>query len=110
MDTKNGQPWAARIPIPVSEWRPWSRHWSAIAHWFGSGIHHLDGHRVGYLVCYEQVLIWPEISLVLARPAVLVAVANDWWAVHSNITAIQREDVTVWARLMGIAAVRAVNV
>lgn len=110
MDTRNGKPWAARVPIPVSEWRPWSRHWSAIAHWFGSGIRHLDGRRVGYLVCYEQVLIWPEISLIFAHPAVLVAVANDWWAVHSNITAIQREDVTVWARLMGIAAVRAVNV
>ncbi|MBU2834418.1 hypothetical protein HF673_01130 [Acidithiobacillus thiooxidans] len=110
MDTQDGKPWPARIPIPVSEWRPWSSHWSAIPNWFGSGIRHLAGQRVGYLVCYEQVLIWPEISLACEHPALLVAVANDWWASHSNITDIQREDVTVWSRLMGIPAVRAVNV
>lgn len=97
-----------RVPVPVSMWRPWSDEGTRSA-WFAPGVGRVGSRRVGHLVCYEQLLIWPALVSAAGSPDVLVGAANDWWARDTSIPAIQRQAVTAWGRLFGRPVVFAAN-
>jgi len=97
-----------RVPVPVSMWRPWSDQGTR-AYWFASGVDQLGAARVGHLVCYEQLLIWPALVSAAHAPDVLVGSANDWWARGTSVPAIQRQVVVAWGRLFGVPVVFAAN-
>jgi apolipoprotein N-acyltransferase len=69
----------------------------------------MDGLRVGYLICYEQLLVWPALSLFHQHVQVLLAPANDWWAEGTDIPAIQRASAKAWGSFLGVPVLFAVN-
>ncbi|MHB1479809.1 MAG: carbon-nitrogen hydrolase family protein [Acidithiobacillus ferrooxidans] len=99
-----------RIPVPFSMWHPWDPIESARMTVFGRReAVHVDGQKVGYLICYEQLLTLPELSLTFSPPEVLIGAANDWWAKGTNIPEIQRASLRAWARLWDVPVIDAVN-
>ncbi len=80
--TKNGvhtaTPLPARIPIPFGEWRPWPDAHSAIADFFGSGIE--KNGKVGYLICYEDLLTLPYVHFLFDTPRILITANSDWFS------------------------------
>ena len=99
-----------RIPVPFSMWHPWNPIESARMAVFGRReAIHVDGRKAGYLICYEQLLTLPELSLTFSPPEVLIGAANDWWAKGTNIPEIQRASLRAWARLWGVPVIDAVN-
>lgn len=98
----------ARVTAPISMWKLWTDT-GAAQDWFGSGVAKLGGHRAAYLICYEQLLVWPLLISMAHQPEILIAAANDWWARNTGIPELQRSAVTAWANLLGVPYVMAVN-
>jgi len=97
-----------RVPVPVSMWKPWSKD-GARADWFGSGVAQFDRHKIGYLICYEQLLVWPALITGYNKPDMVLGLANGWWAKDTSIPGIQRMSIKSWARLFGWQMVDAIN-
>jgi len=97
-----------RVPVPISMWSPWTKN-GARADWFGSGVIRFDGQRIGYFICYEQLLVWPMLITAYNKPGVVLGLANDWWAKDTAIPGIQRMTIQSWARLFGWKMVDATN-
>lgn len=103
-----------RIPVPFSMWHPWQPVQSFRMSVFGNPESAMVDHkRALYLICYEQLLMWPAISdlfgLYPHAPQVLLAPANDWWAKGTDIPAIQKVSIDAWGRFLGVPVLRAVN-
>lgn len=99
-----------RIPVPFSMWHPWQMRDSFPMRVFGKPeVGTVDGLRVGYLICYEQLLVWLAISLFQQHIQVLLAPANDWWAEGTDIPAIQRASAKAWGHFLGVPVLFAVN-
>jgi apolipoprotein N-acyltransferase len=69
----------------------------------------IQGKRLGFLVCYEQFLTWPLLSLMSQKPDVIVAPANLWWCKDTSLVGIQTAAVRLWARLFGVAITACAN-
>lgn len=80
-------PMVQRVPVPIGMWRPWAAE-GLDANLWGRGLAELRGVRVAYAICYEQLLVWPMVTSLAQRPAVLVGAANDWWARDTSIPRI----------------------
>lgn len=97
-----------RVPVRIGMWRPCAAE-GFDANLWGRGLAALRGVRVACAICYEQLLVWPMVTSLAQRPAVLVGAANDWWARYTSIPRMQRQAVNAWARLSGVPAVQATN-
>jgi apolipoprotein N-acyltransferase len=69
----------------------------------------IRGKRLGFLVCYEQFLTWPFLSLMSQEPDVIVAPSNLWWCRDTSLPGIQAASVRLWARLFGSSLISAAN-
>jgi apolipoprotein N-acyltransferase len=69
----------------------------------------IRGKRLGFLVCYEQFLTWPFLSLVSQKPDVIVAPSNLWWCRNTSLPEIQGAAVRLWARLFEVPIAEAAN-
>lgn len=102
-----------RMPVPVSMWQPWlslvGAPGGAQAYFFANPVVSLRGIQVATLICYEQLLVWPILQSALGSPDVLVAPANGWWTVGTDIVAIQIAATTAWARLFNLPLAMAIN-
>ncbi len=105
----NGATIKERVPVPISMWRPWTDDGSAIASWFGTSTTVIDGNKIGHLICYEQILIWPVLATFAQSPNIVIVISNMWWAKETNILAVQREAVEAWSKLFSIQLVSATN-
>lgn len=102
-----------RMPVPVSMWQPWLR-WTgkgggAQAHLFANPVVDLIGTRIAPLICYEQLIFWPVLQSMLYSPDIIVATGNGWWTAGTSIVAIQKANVTAWAKLFDLPVVMAFN-
>jgi len=102
-----------RMPVPVSMWQPWLR-WTgqgggAHAHLFANPVVEIAGTRIAPLICYEQLLLWPVLQSMLHSPDVIVATGNGWWTEGTSIVAIQKANVTAWAKLFDLPVVMSFN-
>jgi hypothetical protein len=97
-----------RVPVPLGMWTP-LKGGGATADWWGPGTAHIDGRRVGVVICYEQLLVWPVIVTMLGDPEILVGVSNNWWGIQTSIPAIQEQAVRGWGRLFAVPVVYAAN-
>ncbi|WP_437559555.1 conjugal transfer protein TraB [Acidithiobacillus sulfuriphilus] len=99
------------VPVPFSMWHPWRPHGSFRMAPFSRKPEttEVDGEKAGYLICYEQLLMWPALDLYPQGIQVLLAPANDWWARGTDIPAIQRTSAKAWAAFYGVPALFAVN-
>lgn len=105
----NGAELPERVPVPLGMWRPWSSTRHVVSDWTGSGVGEVQGRRVGYLICYEQLLLLPVLVSVAHHPDVLVGAANLWWAKGTSIGAIQHSTLAAWGRLFGVPVLSATN-
>lgn len=103
-----------RMPVPVSMWQPWhsllGAPAGARADLFANPVVPLSGLRVGTLVCYEQLLIWPVLHSALVSAEVLVAPVNGWWTDETDIVATQMATMTAWTLLFDLPLVVAINI
>ena len=99
------------IPVPFSMWHPWQPEGSFRMAPFSQKpeMTTVGTVRAGYLICYEQLLMWPALNLAFHRPQVLLAPANDWWARGTDIPAIQRASAKAWGTFLGVPVLFAVN-
>lgn len=101
---------SARIPMPISLWKPWASADSAhVAPW-GIGVARVAGHLAAISICYEDFLLWPQLLSLPYGPDVLVSVANNWFVREgSQASNIQTRSIALTARLFDVPLVRAVN-
>jgi hypothetical protein len=97
-----------RIPIPLAMWRPLTDDGVPL-NLFGPGTIQLQNQRAAVLICYEQLLVWPFLSSAFEHPTVLLTAANDYWAAHTPIPAVQNASAATWARLFRLPILSAVN-
>ncbi|MDR1508547.1 MAG: hypothetical protein LBS53_02805 [Synergistaceae bacterium] len=100
-----------RFPVPFSMYQPFSGE-GANAYLSSPGgvsIMEVHGKRLGFLVCYEQFLTWPFLSLVSQKPDAIIAPSNLWWCKDTSLPGIQAAATRLWARLFGVASITAVN-
>lgn len=100
-----------RIPVPFSMYRPYSET-GANARLFSLGDEatlKLRGQKIGCLICYEQFLTWPFLSLMTTKPDVLIASANLWWCKDTSLPGIQSAAVRLWGALFNVPVLMAIN-
>lgn len=107
---ESGVEWRSRMVVPLSMWRPWASQGEKWAvDWTGSGVKRFQGKKVGVLICYDQVIVWPAILTIIDNPDVLVGVSNGWWSKGTAATGAQMASMGSWARLSGLPMVTARN-
>jgi apolipoprotein N-acyltransferase len=102
---------AQRFPVPFSMFVPFSDE-GANAYLSSLGeisVMEIRGQKLGFLVCYEQFLTWPFLTLVTQKPDVIVAPSNLWWCKDTSLPVIQEATMRLWARLFGAPAVVSAN-
>ncbi len=101
---------SSRVPIPVGLWRPFDAD-RYHPDWWGNGRVTLAGQNAIVSFCYEDMLIFP---LLLGRsghpPAVLLSMADDWFARDRDEPCLQAQSIEWQARLYGLPLLRALNV
>ena len=102
-----------RMPVPGGMWQPWRSWWGdaagARATFFANPTVDISGRRLGPLICYEQLIVWPVLQSMLHDPDMIVAVGNGWWTSGTSIVAIQRANIEAWARLFAKPFVTSFN-
>ncbi len=104
-----GSIYPARQPMPIGLWQPWKTE-TDNRHWNLPGKFNLQSQETGYLICYEQIVPWPILSLFLQAPypTVIISAANQWFAMPSGYLK-QSNHMEALARLFGVATMTAVN-
>jgi apolipoprotein N-acyltransferase len=100
-----------RFPVPFSMYRPFSGRGANVylSSFGGVSAMNVMGKKLGVLVCYEQFLTWPFLSLLSQRPDVIVAPSNLWWCRNTSLPRIQGATVRLWARLFDVPVVASEN-
>jgi len=80
-----------RMPVPFSMWRPW-RTESIEATFFDTPVFDTGQQRIGFLICYEQLLVWPYIQSRLAGADSYVGIANHWWFADTTVPRIEEHN------------------
>lgn len=106
---EGGQEWPDRAPVPLGMWNPLSKTRHIVADFTGTGVRRLDGVDTVYLICYEQLLVWPVLHSAMHHPQVIVGASNLWWAKDTTIPGIQKATLSAWSRLFNFSVVLAVN-
>jgi hypothetical protein len=90
------------MPVPISMWKPWATD-GADADFTGKGSSIVVGQvRISASICYEQLVGFSALRLMLDKPDLIVAVSNVWWATASNIPMIQQQSIKAFARLFNV--------
>lgn len=97
-----------RMPVPITMWNPFQRDMYK-AKWIQNTTETVEGKRLGFLICYEQYLVWPILDVMRQNPDVLVGMSNLWWAKDSQLSKGQDMVLTAWSRLMGTELVLSKN-
>jgi apolipoprotein N-acyltransferase len=100
-----------RFPVPFSMYRPFGET-GANAYLSSLGdvsVLEIQGKKLSFLVCYEQFLTWPFLSLMSQKPDVIVAPSNLWWCKDTSLPGIQAATVRLWARLFGVPVIVSSN-
>lgn len=96
-----------RMPVPISMYQPWAET-GANAYWFADPVVKIGETKVGVLICYESLLVWPVIHSAV-QADFLISVGNFWWAKDTSIPAIQSSALLAWSALFDLPLVSAAN-
>jgi apolipoprotein N-acyltransferase len=108
VDLTSGELYPARVTLPLAMWRPWS-HDSFTLHLNATRAIPTPYGPAAYLICYEELLAWPlPWQIAHQRPALLVSIANQWFA-QGWLSKPQERAVAMQARLWRLPLIRAVN-
>lgn len=97
------------IPVPISMWKPWADDGAEGDLFTTDQVIRVDRKSVGVAICYEQLLAYSVLKLMLQEPSILVAVGNVWWARETSIPTIQRQSIGAFSMLFGIPLITAFN-
>jgi len=97
-----------RVPVPLGMWKPLSVGGVPLNP-FASATVRIRARRAAVLICYEQLLPWPVLSSLVARPEVLLGMANDRWARSTPIPRCQAATLWTWSRLFALPTLSATN-
>jgi len=100
-----------RCPVPFSMYRPFSQ-WGANAAILSCGENSMmffSGQKTGFLICYEQFLTWPFLTLMAFNPRMLAAPANFWWCRDTTLRAVRERTLKLLSALFDIPLVSTVN-
>jgi apolipoprotein N-acyltransferase len=100
-----------RFPVPFSMYAPFSGTGANayLSSWGEISTMNVKGQRLGVLVCYEQFLTWPFLTLLSQKPDVIVAPSNLWWCKDTSLPGIQAATVRLWAALFRVPVIASVN-
>ncbi|CAA6814686.1 MAG: Conjugal transfer protein TraB [uncultured Sulfurovum sp.] len=97
-----------RVPVLGEMWKPFSNNGTE-ATLFKQPIVQINGEKAGVFICYEQLLVYPYLQTFFYEPKMLLGISNLYWAKGTNIKAIQKETMELWAILFGIPLSFSVN-
>jgi apolipoprotein N-acyltransferase len=100
-----------RFPVPFSMYRPFGET-GANAYLSSVGevsIMEIQSRKLGFLVCYEQFLTWPFLSLISRKPDVIIAPSNLWWCRDTSLPGIRMAALRLWVALFGNSLISAAN-
>lgn len=97
-----------RVPVLIAMWRPFT-HRGTEATLYQQPVVAFKGARAGIFICYEQLLTYPYLQTFFYKPKMLIGVSNLYWAKGTNIKAIQKETMELWAILFGVPLSFSVN-
>ena len=103
-----GHRWVNRVPVPAGLWRLGDSG-SAVTWWWDSGVQIVNGRRIGSLICYEQLLVWPVLFSAAAGAEILIAPSSLWFGMDTHLPRIQHNATSSWGRLFGVPIVFANN-
>lgn len=90
------------MPVPISMWKPWAKD-GADADFSSKGkTIEVGRDRISASICYEQLVGFSGLRIMLDKPDLIVAVSNVWWATASNIPLIQQQSISAFARLFNV--------
>ena len=90
-----------RIPMPVSMWKPFSNKGAKLNLLKNPIV--VDGdERLGFFICYEQMLIFPYLQTMWYNPTALLGLSNLWWSRDNTFLHAQIIMMHAWGSLMGI--------
>jgi apolipoprotein N-acyltransferase len=69
----------------------------------------LKGKKFGVLICYEQFLVWPFLTILSRRPDAILAPSNLWWCRETSLPGIQSGTMWMLGRLFGLPVIPVVN-
>lgn len=98
------------MPMPIGMWHPWQKteHYPMALGALGRVIHTPHG-DAAYLLCYEELLLWPlAAKMAVGTPHLLIAAANQWFTDEKTSIA-QSRSVRLQASLWGLPLLRSVN-
>ncbi len=98
-----------RVPVPLAMWKPFGPKSGVPLRLTGPGAIEIAGERVAFLICYEQLLVWPFLHSAAERPTLIVGMANHYWVRNTSIPAAQRASMKAWARLFALPLLMAEN-
>lgn len=96
-----------RWPLPIALWRPWTEP-SVRIRPLAASVAKIAGIDAGFLICWEQLLIWPAAQTFAQAPAVVFVASNSWWTT-SVTTAALRSATSSMERLFRVPVVAAEN-
>jgi apolipoprotein N-acyltransferase len=100
-----------RFPVPLSMYVPFANTGAnGYLSSFGKvSMMNIMGKKLGVLVCYEQFLTWPFLTLLSQAPDAILASSNLWWCKDTSLPGIQAATVRLLAALFGVPVVSSVN-
>lgn len=109
LDVVSGQFYGASVPMPISMWKPWSKneHYPFDSSQLTRTIETPTG-KAAYLLCFEEMLVWPLAAKMTGEPEFIISAANQWFT-NSTTAETQERSVKLQARLWGLPLLRAVN-
>ncbi|ART61510.1 hypothetical protein CBP36_21320 (plasmid) [Acidovorax carolinensis] len=105
----DGQVASQGIPVPAGMWKPWAEDGAKADFLARENTIIVDGRRIGASICYEQLLAYSLLRLMVDKPEIITAVSNVWWAKSGSIPKIQSQSVHAFATLFSVPVVAARN-
>lgn len=98
----------ARMPMPVSTWKPWAKD-SYSMHLAAPSSVRIHDREVAFSICYEDMLTWPLAwSFATGKPEMIFSAGNNWFG-NAAASRAQQVSIELQARLYGVPLIRATN-
>jgi apolipoprotein N-acyltransferase len=93
-----------RIPVPYSMYRPFHGTGAngALTSFGDISTLRIKGKKYGVLICYEQFLVWPFLTLLSQKPDAIIGASNMWWSRNTSLPCIQQRTIHAWTALFRI--------
>lgn len=96
-----------RIPMTYGMYNPFEKN-NFLANWFGNSVAIIDNKKIGFLICFESVLLFPVIQTYLSNPDKIFIHSSVWWE-SKNLRNAHSNSVKLIKRLFPIQIIEVTN-